>query len=164
MLGRILVLIASIAGVIGLSQFPEFSQQYLQRLAGQLDALSVVVADFDKTAKRSGLTRDEALAQLQGTEFLDGRRADLSNTFARHERLSSDLAILRSASILERLVMPHRMGDFATLRATWADFKPAVPVTVDGFFTGAIGFVLGNVLGRLLLALLAWPFRRRQAV
>ena len=41
----------------GFSQFPEFSQQYLQRLGGAVDELSTVVSDFDRSAATFGMTR-----------------------------------------------------------------------------------------------------------
>lgn len=162
MIGRVLVLAGGLAGAVGLSQFPEFSQQYLQRLAGQVDALTEVVEDFDASAQKSGLTREEALAELKGTTFLERRREDLTRTFVRFDQLTADLALLRATGPLERLIMPHRMADRSTLAAAWADFKPAVPVTLDGFIAAAIGFVAGSVLLRLIFGLLLWPFRRNR--
>lgn len=159
---RVLALAGGIAGAAALSQFPEFSQQYLQRLAGQADALQAVMADFDRSAARNLLTRDQALAQMQGTPFLEDRRADLTTTFARAERVAADLTLLRAATPLERLVMPQRLADPETLAATWADFRPAMPVTVDGAITAGIGFVGGWGGVSALLALLLWPFRRRR--
>lgn len=161
---RILALAGAVAGGVGLSQFPEFSQQYLQRLAGQVDALSEVVRDFDATATRNLLTREQALADMTGTAFLEDRRSDLTRTFARYDRLSANLADLRAASPLQRLTMPQKLGDGETLAATWADFRPAVPVTTDGLITAGIGFLGGWLVTAGLLGLLAWPFRRRRAV
>lgn len=160
---RVLALAGGIAGAAALSQFPEFSQQYLQRLAGQADALQAVVADFDGSAARNGLTRDEALAQVQGTPFLEDRRADLVATFARAERVAGDLALLRAAAPWERLLMPHRLAEPETFAATWADFRPAVPVTMDGAIAAGAGFLGGWGVVNALLALLMWPFRRRVA-
>ncbi|WP_291240618.1 DUF2937 family protein [Gemmobacter sp.] len=159
---RVLALAGGIAGAAALSQFPEFSQQYLQRLAGQADALQAVVEDFDRSAARNLLSRDEALAQVQGTPFLEDRRADLTRTFARAERVAGDLALLRAATPLERLMMPQRLAEPETFAATWADFRPAVPVTVDGAITAGIGFLGGWGVVNALLALLMWPFRRRR--
>lgn len=161
---RILALAGAVAGGVGLSQFPEFSQQYLQRLAGQVDALSEVVHDFDATATRNLLTREQALADMTGTAFLEDRRSDLTRTFARYDRLSANLADLRAASPLQRLTMPQKLGDGETLAATWADFRPAVPVTTDGLITAGIGFLGGWLVTAGLLGLLAWPFRGRRAV
>lgn len=159
---RILALAGGILGAAGLSQYPEFSQQYLQRLAGQVDALTVVVDDFEASAMEAGLTRTAALAELTGTPFLDGRQADMRRTFRRHAVLSDNLATLRAASPLERIIMPQRMMDPATVTAAWRDFRPALPLTVAGIVAGVAGFVLGWAALRLLLALLLMPLRRHE--
>ncbi|WP_300519133.1 DUF2937 family protein [Aliiroseovarius sp.] len=59
---RVLALVGGLGGAVTLSQFPEYSQQYLQRLAGAVDELSAVVAAFDASAAGFDLTRVEALA------------------------------------------------------------------------------------------------------
>ncbi|GAB1362579.1 hypothetical protein MASR1M32_18150 [Rhodobacter sp.] len=160
MIGRVLALAGGLSGAVGLSQFPEFSQQYLQRLAGQVDALTEVAADFDRSAARSGLTRQAALEAL-GSEGFPGQHAqDLRSTFARVERLTDTLTLLRLASPYERLMMPHRMADTELLQATWADFAPAVPVTSAGLVCGGLGFLAGWGIIAGLLALVMRPFRR----
>ena len=63
-----------------------------QRLAGQVDALTEVVADFDYSALDAGLTRTEALDEMTGTPFLDARAADMRRTFARQIILTDQLA------------------------------------------------------------------------
>ena len=158
---RLLAILGGVSGAVALSQFPEFSQQYLQRLAGKVDALSAVVADFDATAARNGLTRAAALAELSGSTFNLDHQADLRVTFAQAARLSDNLATLRAAAPLARLLMPQRLGDTETLQATWADFKPAIPTTPDGAITAGIGYVGGWALVGLICKLVAWPFRRR---
>ena len=158
---RVLAMIGGVSGAAGLSQFPEFSQQYLQRLAGKVDALAAVVADFDASATRNNLTRDQALAELAGTPFLIDRQADMRRNVADHKRLSDDLTRLRDATPLERLAMPQRLGDAETLAAAWADFRPAIPATVDGAVSAGVGYMAGWGLLAGLWALLAWPFRRR---
>ncbi len=158
-----ITLLGAAAGAAGLSQFPEFSQQYLQRLAGQVDALNVVVADFDRSAAKNGLTRDEAVAQMTGTAFLDDRQSDLRRTFLRQAVLSDNLAQLRAAAPIERMTMPQRLADPETLAATWGDFRPAVPVTVDGAMAAGVGGVAGWGVASLALGLILWPFRRRRA-
>ena len=124
-------IIAPTGGLVGgasLSQYPELAQQYMQRLAGQVDALTIVVNDFEASAMRSGLTRTQAFNQMTGTQFLADRQADMRRTFARHAVLSDNLATLREASAMSRLTMPQKLTDVATFQNTWADFQPAVPV------------------------------------
>ena len=160
---KILSLAGGMAGAVGLSQYPEFSQQYLQRLAGQVDALTVVAVDFDASALASGLGREEALQQMTGTAFLSDRQADMRRTFARHARLSEDLAAMRAATPMQRLTMPQRLGDADTFAATWADFAPAVPTSSAGIVAAGAGFALGwGMLGGVL-SLLSYPLRRAGA-
>ena len=140
---RVLAMVGGLAGAAGVSQFPEFSQQYLQRLAGQVDALTRVVADFDASAAASGLDRAGALGQMAGTPFLEARGQDLRRTFARQETLAEDLSRLRAVSPLQRLSMPLRLADPEVARATWADFRPAMPLTADGLMAAFLGFCAG---------------------
>ena len=157
---KVLALVAGLAGGAGASQAPEFTQQYLQRLAGQVDALAVVVADFDASAAKAGLTRVQALEELQGSAFLDSRRDDMIRTFGRYAGLSADLVALRQASVMERLTMPWRFTDAATINATWADFRPGVQLTFEGAVAGGAGFAAGWLALQAVLSALFWPFRR----
>ena len=159
---RLVAILGGVAGAVTLSQFPEFSQQYLQRLAGKVDALSAVAADFDASAAKNGLTREAALVQLTGTKFNTDHQADLRVTFAEAAALSDNLATLRAAAPLARLTMPQRLGDSETLQATWADFKPAIPTTPDGAITAGVGYVGGWAVVALIWRLLSWPFRRHR--
>lgn len=157
---RVFCLIGALCGGAGLSQFPEFSQQYIQRLAGQVDALTLVVKDFDASALAAGLGREEALEQMAGTAFLESRQADMRRSFARHARLSENLQFLRAAGPLARLAAPHRMADPALLQATWVDYVPALPLSVAGIGAGSAGFIGGWAGFAALWALFIWPLRR----
>jgi hypothetical protein len=156
---RILPLMGGLAGAVALSQFPEFSQQYLQRLGGRADALAAVVAEFDASATKAGMTRAAALADLSSSQFQQFHQADLRATIARAEAAQSDLALLRAASPLERIALPHRFRDAETLAATWADFRPAVPATSDGAISAGIGFAGGWAALAGLVGLVSAPFR-----
>lgn len=156
---RILTFIIGLGGATGLSQFPEFSQQYLQRLAGAVDELSRVVTDFDASAQSAGLSRQEALSQMGGTTFQDAHKADTEKTITRFERLSGDLKALRDAPMVVRALQPQRFTDPEIAAAAWSDFKPAMPVTVTGFGFAAVGFVLGVGLTWPLFWLMGWPLR-----
>src|SRR5690606_18979685 len=98
MLLKTLTLAGGLAGAATLSQFPEFSQQYAQRLGGAVDELARVVAEFDGDAASLSLDRDEALAQLStGSDMGRARAATMTRTFERHDRLRADLASLQGA-------------------------------------------------------------------
>lgn len=159
---RSLALLGGLAGAVGLSQFPEFSQQYLQRLGGQADALASVVGEFDASAEKAGLTREAALADLSSSTFQTAHQADMRDTIRRASNVTADLAILRAASPLERIALPQRFRDPETLAATWADFRPAVPATTDGITAAAIGFFGGWFVVGFILRVIASPFSRRR--
>ncbi len=161
MILRMLAMAGGLAGAAGLSQYPEFAQQYTQRLAGQVEALDAVVADFDATAARSGLTREAALAQMAGTAFLEDRQVDMARTIRRQERLTTALAQLQTASPMGRLLLPHRLGDPETFSGTLADYVPAVPLSAPGAVSAAAGYAGGWAAVAALVWLLARPFRRR---
>lgn len=158
---RVLCLVGGVAGAAGLSQFPEFSQQYIQRLAGQVDALTVVVMEFDASALAAGMGREEALQDLSGSDFQLRHQADMRAMFARHARLSDNLMALQAASPLRRLVLPHRMTDGPTLQEVWSDYTPAMPISGAGVVAAGAGFVGGWAVLAAILGTLAMPFRRR---
>ncbi|WP_342068560.1 DUF2937 family protein [Yoonia algicola] len=157
---RALCLIAGLSGAAGLSQYPEFSQQYLQRLAGQVDELTRQVVEFDETALADGMGREEMLQAMAQTPLVASQEALWRRTFARHARLSENLMLLREATPVERLTLPHRMADRETLAAVWDDFTPGVPLSVAGAASAGTGFLGGWVSFAILAALISLPFRR----
>ena len=161
MIVRALTLVGGLAGAATTSQFPEFSQQYMQRLGGAVDALADVVDDFDTSARAVGMTRDAALEQMQGTTFLDHRRADMTQTFQRYEGLKADLVELKGAGPFTRAYHLPRLTDPQIVGAAWDDFQPAVPLNFAGITFAGVGFLIASLLFGMVLRLLTWPLRRR---
>lgn len=151
---RLLTLAAGFAGAFSLSQFPEYSQQYMQRLAGAVDELRAIVVAFDATAAAANLTREEALADLSATPFQTELQAALAGQITRYETLAADYHALRAAEPMQRLAQVYRFTDTDLARRTWEDFRPAVPASTDGLICAALGFLLGwgllSALGGLL--------------
>ncbi|MCZ4351089.1 DUF2937 family protein [Roseovarius aestuarii] len=163
MIGRALTLAAGVSGAAALSQFPEFSQQYAQRLGGRVDELRLFVAEFDADAAALGLTRETALLDLsQGGQMGAARAETMAGTIARYERLSADLEALQGAGPFTRAYRARSLTDPEIAQAAWADFKPAMPLTFEGAVFSAGGFFGGLGVMGALLALLRWPFRKGQ--
>lgn len=163
MILRALTLAGGVMGAGAASQFPEFSQQYLQRLGGAVDALAEVVADFDASASSAGLSRDAALDQMQGTAFLDSRRADMTATFARYDALNRDLTALQGEGPFMRAYRVPYMSDRQIAKAAWQVYQPAVPLNFAGLVFAALGFVAGSLGLGLVLSLLKGLFGRGKA-
>lgn len=164
MILRAITLAGGLAGGAVTSQFPEYSQQYLQRLGGAVDALEQVTADFDMTAQSVGLSRADALTQMTGTAFMDRRRVDMTTTFQRYESLSDALVRLEGQGPFMRAYYLPQMRDAQIAKAAWDVYQPALPLNLAGMIFAGVGFVIGAVGLGLLLRLLAIPFRRNKAV
>jgi len=154
---RILNMLAGVGLGVCLSQFPEFAQQYEQRLGGAVDELETIIADFDSTAARAGLSRTEALLTYESAnnDFLTERGIDMTRTFARHARLTAYLEELQTAGPVERVIGFARYYDPEIASRALQTYEPALPVTPEGlgytlagFGTGYGGFAAATALLR----------------
>jgi len=160
---RSLSLVGGLMLAVVLSQFPEYAQQYTQRLAGAVDELKTITGEFDRAAAAAGLSREAALARYRQSpdQFLAGRGVGMAATFQRYAELSSALVEIRGADALQRLQALPVYFDSDVGRRTLDDFKPAVPVTQEGLLYGGAGLLLGYLGVSVLYSLLVLPFRRR---
>ncbi len=160
-------LIAGVGGVAlaaSLSQFPEYAQQYTQRLGGAVDELRVITEDFDRAAAASNMDRQAALDRytVSSDDFLAGRGDSMARTFTRYEQLRATLAQIEGAGPLERLQSLPAYLDSDVGRRTLDNYRPAMPVTVEGVLYAGAGFMLGYLILSGLVRFCAMPFRRRR--
>ncbi|MGD0641753.1 MAG: DUF2937 family protein [Roseiarcus sp.] len=155
---RLALAIGLLCGLIG-TQWPEFSQQYRQRLGGALDELRRVVAAFDAEAASRSLTPAEGVARLKDNAdpLARERGSDIESDIAREARLGHDLAELQGADPLRRLVLIAGDFDSETASRTLQDFQPAVPVTPESLIVGGLALIWGWGATHLCV----WPIRRR---
>lgn len=159
---RMLGMIIGVGLGATLSQFPEFAQQYAQRLGGAIDELSAITANFDASAEREGLSRDQAFVRYETSQdsFIVEQGKDAREVFVRYDKLQAHQIALQNAGPLQKITSFANFYDPKISARTWDDYEPAVPVTVEGAaFAGA-----GLVGGYGLVGLLALPFRRRKKV
>lgn len=159
--------IAAIGGVAlatAFSQFPEYAQQYTQRLGGAVDELRVITSDFDRAAELGGLDRAQALERYNASndDFLAGRGTSMTATFQRFEQLSTTLAQIQNAGPAERLQSLPAYLDSDIGRRTLENYRPAVPVTVEGVLYAGAGFILGYLVLSALVRLCTMPFKGRR--
>ncbi len=158
-MGQIINVSGGAVMLIAASQFPEYSQQYVQRLGGAVDELRLVAADFDASAQGVGMTREEALGSMTGNAFQEARRADMTRSFTRLDRLERDLVALEGANAFSRLRHVAKLSDKGIAARAFEAYRPAVPVTFDGFIFAIGGFLTGFGALRGITAMLR---RRRQ--
>ena len=136
-----------------LSQFPEFQQQYFQRLGGTMDELNRQVEALDSRAASTDMTRfnyirhltssaDKA-AQMEGEHLTDllRRQFDVEQALLNLENAAPEMAFI--------LVLYHL--DLDTAKATASVYKPAIPLTVGGGIYFGIGFLVGYILMAFLM-------------
>lgn len=161
---RTLAILGGLVVGAGLSQFPEYAQQYTQRLGGAVDELRIITEEFETAAAEAGLKRDEAIERYSktGDGFIAARGESMARTFKRYEELSATLAEVRGATGWERFTkLPEYLDSEIGARAL-SDYKPAVPVTLEGFAYAGAGFVVGYAAMSALIGFLMLPFRRKR--
>lgn len=157
---RTLSIIGGVALGLALSQFPEYAQQYEQRLGGAVNELAAVIADFDATAAAQGLNREAALGRyaVNPDTFIVARGTDMRKTLARYEKLSAHLMALEEAGPGVRLAALAQNYDPIIAQAAFEAYQPAVPTTAEGL--GMAG--AGAIGGYGAMALVTAPFGRRR--
>jgi hypothetical protein len=159
MIARALAVTVGLTGAASVSQFPEYSQQYMQRLGGAVDELSRFMDDFDEDAANLDLSRTAALVDLAKGGDMGAARADtMVKTIDRHERLSDDLEQMQGLGPFSRAKHAVRFTDTELAGRVWEHYKPAMPVTFEGAIFAAIGFLSGLALFSALIWLLRLPF------
>ena len=160
---RIVAGVGGLGLAIVLSQFPEYAQQYTQRLGGAVDELRVITEDFDQSALAGGLDRAAALERYNASndDFLAGRGSSMTATFQRYEQLRSTLVQIENAGAIERFQSLPAYLDTDIGRRTLENYKPAIPVTMEGILYAGGGFILGYLILSGLWRFLAMPFKKR---
>jgi hypothetical protein len=148
MIGRLANGLAAALGAAVFAQFPEFYQQYLQRLGGRLDQARLDVARIAQDAAILGRSVQAYIEELlaSGTEAARlAARRELARLDSA-DQLQGAYAALRDAGPLERPIALLRHLDGGVARETLRVFEPAVPVTIEGLLYGAAGLVAGLLL------------------
>lgn len=140
---RLAVAIGIVFGLIG-AQAPEFAQQYRQRLAGALDELHRMIAEFDAEFSAQSLTPAEGVERLKANpDALARERGEaIENDVARANRLQAQLDALRAGG-LSGFAGFLANFDAATAGRAFEDFSPAVPLTATAFLIGGGAMVFG---------------------
>ena len=87
----------------------------------------------------------------------------MAGTFQRYELLRNTLARIEGATPLERLQELPAYLDTDIGRRTLDNYKPAVPVTMEGILWAGGGFLVGFLVLSALWRFFSLPFQRRRA-
>ena len=132
MIGRIVNGVFAIAGAGGLSQFPEYYQQYTSVLFGRIKEAEIVVQDI---TKQIDVELEETGKQALG-RLLEMRQQSLETLWAHYDDLTS-------AAPLQKVITLVQTFDPVTARTTWEQFSPGVPATTEALAFAAVGMLIG---------------------
>lgn len=165
MFTRVVALLIGLFGALAGTQFPEFAQQYRQRLGGALDALRGELAIFDRQAAALGLDRGGAIRRLAAnSDPLAQKRAEAAAELEiRVARIERQATRLERAAPIERLFVFFNDPDREIARQTFSIYEPAIPVTSESVIVGAFSGVVALAIAFLARFTLLLPFRRRKA-
>jgi hypothetical protein len=155
--------IAAVLGAAALSQFPEFFQQYFQRLGGRLDQAMVQRDRIVAAANEHALPVADYLRRLADNvdPVVRSEGSNAAAALADAARLQAAHDGLAAATPLVRPFVFVRDFDPDLARATWERFVPAVPLSPESLLYAAAGLVLGLMLLALAERIVLAPFRRR---
>lgn len=148
MVARFIAGVAGIAGAVIGSQAPGYTLQYMQNLTGRVDELRPIVEQFDADVGKYGYTRDRALIECETADgLLEALCTGYATTIRRFELLSAHLEELKAAGPYVRpLILMREAAENEVIRdigeSVMKEFKPAVPVTLDGAAYAAGGFAV----------------------
>ncbi|MGL4635593.1 MAG: DUF2937 family protein [Beijerinckiaceae bacterium] len=142
------------------SQAPEFAQQYSQRLGGAVEELRAVVSLFDKDANKAGINRSGGLDRLaQSTDpFIAARSESMRLTIDRFTQLDRQQTAMKAPDVLTRVGAMVKDYDGKIAEDAMKDFRPAIPLSLEGMFFGLIGFFGGATVAGVA----ALPMGRRK--
>ncbi len=160
LLKKFLIFLIALASAAMASQYPEYAQQYRQRLGGAVQELRGYVERFDTDAAKSGLNRNQALGRYDHADddFLNDRGQSIGDTVRRFERLDQHYRDMNDANPFRRLWIFAKNRDPEIARDTLDIFEPAIPMTMAGAAYAAGGFLAAWLVLSILLA----PFGRKQ--
>lgn len=141
MIARLLSGLGALAGGALSSQLPEFTQQYLQRLGGQLDQLRRLTENLRSDAAAEGLTLRGYVELFVNSDTSAHRRAGqrMLELVQDYEAIRSAHDALIAATPLLRPTVLLRHVDPELAQATFDAYNPALPLTTSGAIYALIG-------------------------
>ncbi len=153
--------IFSVLGAVGLAQFPQYFQQYLQRLGGHADEAKIVAWLFRDAARDAGYTIEDYITRFKNEPVPEiARQGDIMQfSIDRADQLAAAVDALQSANMFTRpfVFLAHMDTDIAM--SALRIFQPGIPTTPEG----AVYAFAGILLGLAFYHGVKWPVKKMAA-
>ncbi len=153
--------ICAVLGAVGLSQFPQFFGQYLQRLGGHLNEAGKIYEQYQKAAADAGLTLEEYVKEHLSSSsevFISSGRV-IENLVDRYNALEQSYLALSGSNIYNRWYVFIKEVDWEIAAGTWNNFIPGIPTTIEGLSYAIAGLLAGWGIYAVFKAFITYPFR-----
>lgn len=153
-------------GAVGLSQFPQFFAQYMQRLGGHLDEARRVFDQYARAAADAGLSIDDYILEHlnSGSEVFRTSGRVIESLVSRFYELEQSYKALENANIYNRWLVFLREVNWSIAAGTWENFVPGVPTTIEGLAYALAGLLLGWGLYAAIKGVLSYPFKAKSKI
>jgi len=148
--------IFSVLGALSLAQFPQFIQQYLQRLAGHADEAMRIVERYKLAADRAGMEFSVYIQRFNddSNAVVAEHGSIMTEAVERADFLTNAVESLQNSNMLTRPFVFLNNLDTDIAWQALLIFQPGVPTTVEGIMYALVGIMLGL----LVYNGLKWPF------
>lgn len=145
-------LLFGLIGAVLLSQFPEFFQQYMQRMGGRLDEVTSQVEALDRRAAEAGKNTPDYVRGLRVHGSAEVRREGeaLQMLVQRRVTLAEAYAALTGTDRWWRAGRFVEYFDWDVASAALTVYQPAVPVTAEAAVYAGAGFGGGALIFLML--------------
>ena len=142
---RLIQIPAALVGGGTLAQFPEFYQQYLQRLAGRMDEVRQRAQEIANDAAAQGLDVQAYIARFLDSpaHALEGEH--MAEALESAARLDAAYGALVQADAWQQLPLFLRHVDPALAHDAGSLFQPALSLTLAGLIYALAGAAIGII-------------------
>ncbi|WP_299196183.1 DUF2937 family protein [uncultured Amphritea sp.] len=165
MIGRLLdKLVFGVALLLAL-QIPQLADHYQQYLSGWYESTRWQVEGYEATARQFGYPNIRAMIEQHQRNSEPSVRADAQQKLATldlYNELQQGMAVFANGNLLTKSVYMFNPARYHYLEDTLDNFKPGIPLTVEGLAFGVIMGLLLNIIITQPCAFIARRFRRHR--
>lgn len=145
-------------------QIPQLADHYQQYLAGMYESTKWQVEGYAATARQFGYPDSRSMIRQHQQNSEASVRADAGQKLATldlFDELHQGIALFEQGNLLSKTLYMFTPSRRHYLEKTLDNFKPGIPLTIEGALFGVIIGLLLNLMMTLPCTFLARRFRRR---
>ncbi|MFI0434557.1 MAG: DUF2937 family protein [Parachlamydiaceae bacterium] len=154
-----------VAGACIGSQIPQFMHQYIERLAGHVDALKKLINQLDQIAAGSNKHLDQYIQKFKESIDIDfNRQGDfLQGIVDRWQELNKTLEQMTQSPFWQRPYYFFKDFQADIAHSTFDSFQPGFNLTIEGGCYALVGMLIGWSFYQTIIQLFALGYSTIQS-